>query len=109
MSFCQNDILVGELFLEYTIYFPKCYRYFINENGRPNRAYLIVSNDTILYNGSDKKLTMKELEDVSNCWVMLEKGQSEEQYLIGLFKYLINRYRFTEEVLEQEYALREDN
>ena len=103
MSFCQNETLVGELFLEYTIYFPRCYEYFIQKDFNPNRSYLLVLNDTIKHNGSDKTLTMTELKDVCNCWVMLEKGQSEEKYLIGLFQYLIKRYRLSENSLEKIY------
>ena len=44
----QNNDLISELYLNYSIYFPKCYLYFIKDN------VLVNSNDTVFDKVIDK-------------------------------------------------------
>jgi hypothetical protein len=105
----QHAQLVSELYYDYTIYFPKCYRYFIKEEAAPNNRYLVVYNGNVHYSDSNETIYIDELQDISNCYVCLQAGQKREQYLLNLFKYLIKRYKWTEDILEIEYKKIENN
>jgi len=105
----QNAQLVSELFYEYTVYFPKCYLYFIKEDAVPNNHYLIAYNGKVRYSDSDEMIYIDELADISNCYVCLQGGQSREDYLREIFRYLIKRYKWTEDTVEEEYKKIEDN
>jgi hypothetical protein len=105
----QHAQLVSELYHDYTVYFPKCYRYFIKEEAMPNNRYLIVHNDKVHYSNSKEIIYIDELEDISNCYVCLQGGQTREKYLLHLFQYLIKRYKWTEDRLEEEYKKIENN
>jgi hypothetical protein len=105
----QHAQLVSELYDDYTVYFPKCYRYFIKENAVPNNHYLIVNNDKVHYSNSKETIYIDELADISNCYVCLRGGQTREKYLLHLFQYLIKRYKWTEDILEAEYKKIENN
>ena len=105
----QHAQLVSELYYDYTVYFPKCYRYFIKEDAAPNNHYLIVHNGKVHYSDSEKDIYIDELQDISNCYVCLQGGQTREEYLLTLFQYLIKRYKWTEDTVEEEYKKIEDN
>ncbi len=105
----QNAILVSELFLEYTIYFPKCYRFFIKEDMIPNDRYLLVLEDTVRYDHTTEMIYIDDLADLSNCYVRLQPKQKEVEYLITFFQYLIKRYKMSEDTVEQEYKKLEDS
>lgn len=100
----QNAILVSELFLEYAIYFPKCYRYFIKDEMIPNDRYLIILDDLVRYEHTEETIYIDDLADLSNCYVRLQPKQREVEYLITFFQYLIKRYKMTEDTVEEEYA-----
>ena len=105
----QNAQLVSELFDDYTVYFPKCYRYFIKEEANPNNKYLILDNEKLHYSNSKEMISIHELKDISNCYVCLQGGQRREDYLMGIFQHLIKRYKWTEDTVEEEYKKIEDN
>ena len=100
----QHAQLVSELYYDYTVYFPKCYSYFIKEDATPNNHYLIVHSGKVHYSDSEQTIYIDELQDISNCYVCLKGGQTREQYLLDLFQYLIKRYKWTEDILEEEYS-----
>jgi len=105
----QNAQLVSELFDDYTVYFPKCYRYFIKMDNVPNNHYLVAYKDKVHYSDSNQMIYIDELADLSNCYVCLQAGQSREDYLRRIFGYLIKRYKWTEDTVEEEYKKIEDN
>ena len=105
----QTAQLISELYYDYTVYFPKCYRYFIKEHAIPNNHYLVVHNGKVHYSDSEKDIYIDELQDISNCYVCLQGGQTREEYLLTLFQYLIKRYYWTEDVLEAKYNKLENN
>ena len=99
----QHAQLISELFYEYAVYFPKCYRIFIKKEPNPNNHYLLVNKNEIYYSDSNKTIYIDELEDISNCYVCLQPGQNREHYLTNLFQYIIKRYKWTEDTVEEIY------
>lgn len=104
----QNAILVSELYAEYTIYFPKCYRYFIKDDYTPNDRFLIVLDNNVRYEHSAEEIYIDELEDLSNCYVRLQPNQRHVDYLNHFFQYIIKRYKWTEDMVENVYKKSEN-
>ena len=99
----QNNDLISELYLNYSIYFPKCYLYFIKDNAVPNNKYLLVSEEGLTFYNSNESVTIRDVKDISNCWVRLGYNQTELNYIINFFKHVMKLSNLSEDSLERLY------